>query len=82
MKALRIHLFKVAPDEAEASINAHGYLEMCTQKGCDRRAVAMAMLRRDPGIGWGSINALGLCERHEDELLKMSIKCGETTTEE
>lgn len=79
---IRIHLFGVASDEADASIESHGYPDKCDHKGCTSELAAMAMFRCDPLIGWGSINAMGMCEVRETELLQMSIDCGESVKEE
>lgn len=69
---MRIHLFGVAQDEAQASLDEHGHPAGCWYDGCELPAVAVAMFRRDPAAGWGSIDATAVCDEHEDNLLRIA----------
>ena len=73
----RIHLFLIGEDEAQAAIDANGYPETCSWQGCGRAPVAMALLRRDLAVGWGSINAMGLCDEHEAEFMRLETEACE-----
>ena len=70
---MRIHLFGVAQDEAEASLDVHSELESCWHLDCRGKASpveAIALIRR-PGGGPGDILAMACCEEHEDEVLRL-----------
>lgn len=63
----RIHLLGVPPDEAEASLDAHGHPDTCCHEGCTEDLVAMVLIRDGaPGSSKGG----GLCATHEAEFLE------------
>lgn len=65
MTLIPTHLIGLTEDEARASIAEHGDPSHCSFKGCRETQLAIILIIKKPGSGWGeNISSACACQEH------------------